>query len=101
MIWRGEAMHLTRLDDRRTVNKGRVRAAMKIGFIGQVSKWVSITLRTVDPLLVTLGREKGNELVKSFVRCLSPVSLKSLGPLAYAGSTPAPGTLIKDKTGSS
>jgi hypothetical protein len=48
--------------------------------------------RTVDPLLVMLGRKKGNALAKSFVRCPSPVSLKSLGPLAPAGSTPAPGT---------
>jgi hypothetical protein len=29
------------------------------------------------------------------------VSLKSLGPLAYAGSTPAPGTLTKDDIDSS
>src|SRR6266581_3258779 len=35
---------------------------------------------------------KGNELTKSFVRCLSPVALKSLGPLALLGSTPSPGT---------
>src|SRR3989454_10931508 len=35
---------------------------------------------------------KGNELAKSFVRCLSPVALKSLGPLACVGSTPTPGT---------
>jgi hypothetical protein len=50
--------------------------------------------RTVDPLSVLLGREKGNELAKSFVRCPSPVSLKSLGLLAHAGSTPAPGTIF-------
>src|SRR6266581_954849 len=37
---------------------------------------------------------KGNELAKSFVRCLSPVALKSLGPLALLGSTPTPGTLF-------
>src|SRR2546425_4607187 len=37
---------------------------------------------------------KGNELAKSFVRCLSPVALKSLGPLACVGSTPSPGTSV-------
>src|SRR5437867_1244716 len=36
---------------------------------------------------------KGNELAKSFVRCLSPVVLNSLGPLALLGSTPSPGTM--------
>ena len=37
---------------------------------------------------------KGNELAKSCVRCLSPVALKSLGPLAHVGSTPTPGTNV-------
>jgi hypothetical protein len=38
---------------------------------------------------------KGNELNKSFVRCLSPVALKSLDPLGRVGSTPTPGTNLR------
>ncbi len=44
MIWRSEVMDLTRFEDRRPAIEGRVRAAMKVSFIGQVSTWVSITL---------------------------------------------------------
>ena len=39
-----------------------------------------------------LGREKGNELAKSFARCPSPVALRSLYPLGHVDSTPTPGT---------
>ena len=46
-------------------------------------------------LLVLLGREKGNELAKFFVRYPLPVALKSPGPLALVGSNPTPGTIIK------
>ena len=38
MIWMGEVMDLNRFEDRRPAIEGRVRAAMKFGFIGQVSK---------------------------------------------------------------
>ena len=44
---------------------------------------------------------KGNELAKSFIRCLLPVTLKSLDPLGHVGSTPTPGTIIKDEMGRS
>jgi hypothetical protein len=38
MIWKGEVMDLNRFEDPRPAIEGRVRAAMKVGFIGQVSK---------------------------------------------------------------
>src|SRR2546422_9425075 len=41
------------------------------------------------------GRGKGNELNKSFVRRIFPGVLKSLGSLAFLGSTPGPGTITE------
>ena len=38
VIWRGEVIDLNRFADRRPALEGRVRAARKVGFIGQVSK---------------------------------------------------------------
>src|SRR3989442_322841 len=48
--------------------------------------------RTLRPSSDSSDTGKGNELAKSVVRCLFPVALKSLGPLALLGSTPSPGT---------
>ncbi len=38
MIWKGEVMNLNRFEDQRPTIEGRIRAAMKVGFIGQVSR---------------------------------------------------------------
>src|SRR5207249_8583183 len=53
----------------------------------QVSIWVSI-------ILGLLGRGKRQRISQVLDRCLSPVVLKSLGPLALLGSTPSPGTML-------
>ncbi len=59
MIWRGKVMDLTRCVDRKLPIKARVRTAIELGYIGQVSKVGVHYARTVDPLLGLLGRDKG------------------------------------------
>ena len=64
-----------------------------------MSIWVSHNPRTLRHSSDSSDTEKGNELAKSFVRLLSPVALKSLGPLACMGSTASLGTIIKELYG--
>ncbi len=49
--------------------------------------------RTPRPSSDSSDTGKGNELNNSFVRCPSPVALKSLDPLGREGSNPSPGTV--------